>query len=79
MEQFRKKLFEGEDIEFSNEQWCNQVESDDIRDGFVRFNKKWELFIIFFNGAVIGSFRTLHRCQLRLEKLMKKWNCEFNS
>ena len=74
----QKELKEGIQFEFSNENWCEQNLSDDLRCGTIEFNARFNWFSIFFNGTCVHTSNTFKSAENRLIKLMDKWNCEFN-
>jgi len=71
------ELKKGQIFRFDNEQWCGQNLSDDVRDGWINWDNRFNLFVIFFNGACIHTSKTFNTAKKRLEKLMRDWNCEF--
>jgi len=72
-------LKSGNILLFDNERHCIESGSDDIRAGFIRWNDRFNVFCIFFNGICIGSFKTFKATEKRIEKLFDKWNCELTS
>lgn len=75
----KKELKNGQDFHFDNEKWCEQNLSDDLRDGWITWNDRFQNFAIHFNGACIHTSKTFNSAKKRLEKLMSDWNCEFKS
>jgi len=71
-----KSLREGERFHFDNSEHCDRIQSDDLRGGFCDFNKRFQLFSIFFNGACIHTSRTFRAMKARLTKLTDKWHLE---
>jgi hypothetical protein len=72
-----RDLKEGVHFNFNNENWCENVQSDDLVCGWVSWCKTLQNFAIFFNGACIYTSKTFRPLQKRLKKLMEDWNCEF--
>ena len=72
-----KRLRNGEDIHFDNEEWCEDNLSDDLMCGWVTYHAGYGLFAILFNGACIHTSKTFSSAKKRLEKLMSDWHCKF--
>ena len=73
-----QKLKAGELVYFSNQNWCEENQNDDVRGGWVSLSK-FDGYNIHFNGAVIGNYKTIKGLKNRLDKLMGFWKCEFIS
>jgi len=65
----------GEDFTFDNQDWCEETMTDDLRGGFLTWNDKRGMFLVFFNGVCIWCGSTARSARARVEKLMDKWNC----
>jgi len=74
-----KDLKSGKILEFSNESWCEQTQSDDIREGEVCFNESTNKFNIWFNGTIIFASEHMGNVKNRLKKLLVKWKLEFKN
>jgi hypothetical protein len=62
------ELKNGQDFNFSNE---------DMHEGFITWNSRFNNFAIHFNGKCIHTSKTFNSSKQRLEKLMGDWKCEF--
>lgn len=72
-----RELKERKFIDFNNDEWCGENESDDFRGGHVQWDGRFNLFSIFFNGTCIYTSKTFISTKKRLDNLMIKWNCKF--
>lgn len=74
----QKKLKEGQNFFFSNENHQIEINDDDIRTAEVEFSGHgWsERFSIWFNGSLIHSSKTFGSMMNRLQKLVEDWNLE---
>lgn len=73
----QQELKNGTNFFFNNEEWCERMQDEDFRGGWVTFDTMINGFAIFFNGSCIHTSKTFSSTQKRLEKLMDKWNCNF--
>ena len=72
-----KDLKEGVIFSFNNEEYCNLIESDNIRGGYIGYNKMFNIYIIHFNGINIYSSKTFKASEKRLKILFTKWSLQF--
>lgn len=76
----QQELKQGKQFHFDNETWCEENLSDDFRAGYIEFSDRFsEVFLIWFNGTIIDSFKTFKATEKRLDKLFIKWNLEFKT
>lgn len=77
----KQELASGKRFKFSNEEWCEQTQSDDIRDCEAWFDGEssglplWgHGFKIIFNCKLVISAKTFKSFERKLNQLVETWN-----
>jgi hypothetical protein len=72
-----KMLKNGEFIDFNNQEFCDNHQTDDVMGGHIQFNPKFNLFAIFFNGACIHTSKGIASINKKLDALEDKFSTIF--
>jgi hypothetical protein len=73
----KQELINGQEFEFDNESFCERHQVDDVHAGWIMFQPRTQHFLIWFNGTIIFSSKSLSVTKKRLDKLFTKWSLEF--
>ncbi len=72
----KQELLLGDEFTFNNELWCEENLNDDFRSASVSFETRTQMFVIWFNGAVVHCSKTFKALEKKLSKLSDTWNLE---
>ena len=75
----RQELLSGVKFIYDNSSYCDRNQIDDIRQAEVWYKEHktfGKRFYIEFNGKIIHSYKTFKSFEIRLNKVIAKWNLE---
>jgi hypothetical protein len=72
-----QELKSGTTLNFNNEKWREENQSDDVRGGQFFWSDRINHFLIVFNGACIHASKTFASAEKRFNTLRDKWSLEF--
>ena len=73
----KNQLLNGRIFHFSNEEFQESIQGDDVRNAEVYFDTRRDEFKILFNGAMIHSSKTFESLMKRMDMLISDWNLTF--
>jgi len=73
-----KKIKQGFFIDFDNCDFCEKTNSDEQMEGHIQFDKRFNLFAIFFNGVCVHTAKGIPSINRKLSLLEDKFNTVFD-
>ena len=71
------ELKSGKDFHFNNEKWCQENNSEELNNGFVTWNKDFQMFEIFIDSICLHSSKDLDSTKWILQQFINKFHFEF--